>query len=366
MSKIETQREQLNQAQRQIIDQALEALGNVKTALKLISEGPLTPEMYSKLNEDGGMDTLLDTVILDSELNDATECAKIRTKITNALQEAWSSNIKELRAALECYTTDILAVLQAYDAHHEQDAKIRASLSEFEARFDDAAKDKLAATVMEYECFNFSNAEAVCEMLIEVGEFLTNNCNYEILGEISKMDGADMSDDQKMYLNNLLEKVNESKFGKEDWFDVAMQDRINGLTFEKLGFDAKAVVKIAKILTKAESKFIKTSRDLREAIVRDTETSENIAIKNTLFYDVMDKLCHFVMDGSKCRNYLSEQINLMAGHISSIAAGTPSEEGQKAKALERGDDTEFEEGGAAPEDPNSDEPGQEPVDPSEK
>ena len=236
---------------------------------------------------------------------------------------------------------------------------------------------------MEYECFSLSNALAVCEELCNIADFIENNCDNDILTAVSEVAGADMSDDQKFYLSSLKEKLSESLFVKNDIFDVANRDRTSGLTFEQLGFCAKGLNKVAKALNKAEGKFIKAARTLRETVVRDTSTDEAVTKKNAMFYDVMDMLCHYVGDGAMCRNYLSEQINLMAHQLSLVAAGVaqpseeeaqedddankkPGEEGNKASALERGDDVAEEAGDEPPADPSSNDPGEQLVEQATK
>lgn len=362
---------------------SIDSIEDINKARTILASGPLTKESYESLNVDGAMDTLLGTMVFSSDLADADRCSSLRIEMNEKLCQAFIENSKELRAALEDYTSNILEVLQSYDAHHEQDAGVRARISEFEARLDDTAKEKLAAVVMEYECFSLSNALAVCEELCNIADFIENNCDNDILTAVSEVAGADMSDDQKFYLSSLKEKLSESLFVKNDIFDVANRDRTSGLTFEQLGFCAKGLNKVAKALNKAEGKFIKAARTLRETVVRDTSTDEAVTKKNAMFYDVMDMLCHYVGDGAMCRNYLSEQINLMAHQLSLVAAGVaqpseeetqededankkPGEEGNKASALERGDDVAEEAGDEPPADPSSNEPGEQPVEQAEK
>jgi hypothetical protein len=362
---------------------SIDSIEDINKARAILAEGPLTKESYEKLNVDGAMDSLLGTMVFSSDLADVDRCSSLRIEMNEKLCQAFIDNSKALRAALEDYTSNILEVLQSYDAHHEQDAGVRARISEFEARLDDAAKEKLAAVVMEYECFSLSNALAICEELCNVADFIENNCDNDILTAVSEVAGADMSDDQKFYLSSLKEKLSETLFVKNDIFDVANRDRTSGLTFEQLGFCAKGLNKVAKALNKAEGKFIKAARTLRETVVRDTSTDEAVTKKNAMFYDVMDMLCHFVGDGAMCRNYLSEQVNLMAHQLSLVAAGVaqpseeetqededanknPGEEGNKASALERGDDVSEEAGDEPPADPSSNEPGEQPVEQAEK
>lgn len=362
---------------------SIDSIEDIRKARAILAEGPLTKESYDNLNVDDAMDALLGTVVMTSDLNDADRCTALRIQMNDKLCQAFLDNTAELRAALEDYTSDILEVLQSYDAHHEQDAGVRARISEFEARLDDTAKEKLAAVVMEYECFSLSNALAICEELGNVADFIENNCDNDILTAVSEVAGSEMSDDQKFYLSSLKEKLSETLFVKNDVFDVANRDRTSGLTFEQLGFCAKGLNKVAKALNKAEGKFIKAARTLRETVIRDTLPADAITKKNAMFYDVMDMLCHYVGDGAMCRNYLSEQVNLMSHQLSLVAAGVaqpseeetqedengdkhPGEEDKKAKALERGDDMAEEEGDAAPADPSSSEPGEEPVEQATK
>ena len=361
---------------------SIDSVEDINNARTLLASGPLTQEMYDKLNVDGAMDALLGEVVLACDLENADKCSALRTSMNSKLCQAFLDNSKSLRAALEDFTYDLLEAVQMYDSNRENNSGIRSRIAEFEARLDDGAKQQLAAKVMEYMCFNFSNATAICDELCNVADFIDNNCDNDSLKAISEIAGSEMSDDQKFYLNSLNEKLDEVPFSKNDLFDMIDKDRQSGQTFEQLGFTAAGVKKIAGALTKAENKFFKSTRALRELIIRDTSTDESITKKNALFYAVMDRLCHFVHDGAMCCRYLAEQVNLMAHEISMVAAGVakpettedddaskkePSTESKKAQALERGDDLENEdEGTLSPSDPETNEPGEEPVEQTNK
>lgn len=303
--------------------QILECVDAVANARKILAEKSMDYKTFGLLNVDGSMETLLGKTVTCFDFETPEECAKMRIDITNALLEVMKTNASDMRAALECFVTDLSDSLQAYDAHADECVKTRAELIEAIGRMDSAAKDKLAETVMEFESFSYHNALEVCEALIEIAGFIDDQCDKEILETIASCNGADMSEDQKEYLVKFSEKVAEGRFAKEDWFDVAMNDRIGGVTLEKLGFDAAKLIEVAKKLTKAEGIFIKAVRSLKEVIVRDTSTDEEVVVKNVQFWDVMGKFTHLVYDGSKCRNYLSEQLNLAAKQISLISSEVP-------------------------------------------
>ena len=297
------------------VDFVTKSYSCIREAQRLMQKHILNADLFNVLNKDSAMESLLGHAVASSDFDDATECAKLRAEMTTKLEESMFNACGNIRESLECYVTDLTGTIQAYDARHEADSRLRKSFYQIAATLSDEDKKKFGELVVDALCFTYTNAEEVLNELENVSSFISTECDCENLKTIASTNGAQMSDDQKDYLKDLEDKICDTPFVKNDLFDVLMDDRLVGMSAEALGFTIDNLVKLLKRADKVEAKFIKTVRLLKEAIVRPDATTEALAVVNCKFFDLMDKFAHFVWDGSKCLHYLTEQTTLMTNQL---------------------------------------------------
>lgn len=320
----------------------VEVFDNIAACRAAMAKGNLTAEVIDQLNgEDHGLENLLGHPIM-VDFDDAEATSALRIEINKALEAVEETLPEQLHAALECYIHDLVSACSEFDAMMEENLNIRHKLIEKINSMTDEEKEQYLEKKCEFECFSFQACKDVCDTLANIGHFLeTKDCDFERLKELSTTQGNDMSKEDRDFLLKLMDLLkNDDKICCE-FMKGIRHDRQIGASLKSLGFDCDKIAVLAKNLIKAEEMFFATVRPLREIMVHDTDTVAQIAVKNSLFWDVMDHVGCKVKNGEKLRRCLSEQLALMyklvlgADNASGKSEGDDPTKGQGGEDLDK-------------------------------
>lgn len=323
---------------RERIEASADVLQNISLCRAQLSKHDLTRELFDELNgEDRGLETMLGHVIV-CDFEDLNARYALRKEIIDGLQKVEDKISVDVRAALECYVHDLVSTVQEFDASHEEMSNIRTKLiGKINMMSDDEKKANLTKKC-DFECFTFQAAKDVCDAMAAIGHYLeTKEVDVEKLKELACKQGGDMTDADNEFLNK-LEKTLKAESLPRTFLCHAPEDRVTGATLEALGFDCDKIAVLAKNLSKAEEMFFTTVRAMREALCHPCDTTSEVAVRNTRFWDVMDDLGSMIAKAEVCRRLLAEQLSLFLKLVLDITdEGTKKEGADVGTAKTEGD-----------------------------
>jgi len=288
-----------------------ETFENCSVARRKLAGNPLTAELFNELNgPDRGIENLIGDSVYLPELTDA-EVVTLKSRILDAITESEMALAQKMHAALECFFEPLVKACQTFDANYENNAKLKTDLI---GKLNSLAKDG-ETTFMQSKCdfmvFQYTHAVELCNILKEFSDFLdSKTCNLGRLTQLSTMNSGEMSDDDKTFLKEMREAYRERSDGFWRVCTIS-SDRITGASLADLGYDSKKLIELINTLFANESAFFATVRKFREALIKDTEPTEKVCVKNSEFDDTVGSVMWFLECACKTRNELWEELSLI-------------------------------------------------------
>lgn len=297
----------------QQLEEATQTFAELGEARRKLVGQELTHDLFEEINgSERGLEVLLGREISVLDFGDVGKTAKLKQDIFDAIMNEEIEAGKAIHAALECYCEDLVRICSEYDAYSEENLALRTKLIEKMKSLPKESKESLADLKLDFECFSYTNGLEICKLTQELIEFFeTDTCNLAKLEELQGKQGIDMTDEDKEFLKT-LQTVIKQNLSEPGWkkFDVLWGDRLTGAKFGDLGFDAKNIVELCKTLNKTQEKFMKMIRKIRESLVKETATTDAVAIKNTEFYGTINRLIWYTQDIARFNKELDQQLAL--------------------------------------------------------
>ena len=338
-----------------------EVFANITTARRALMSKPFDEALFNELNgDDRGLETLLGRDVM-VDFDNAGEVAQLKADIFASLETAEINLGQEAKAALECFCEDLVNIMSKYDAYSTQNADIRTKLVDKLKQFTTKdAKQSLAELKIDAPCFGYTHAIGILEMMTQLVDFFASDTfNLRRMDEISRKQGLDMLQEDKEFLDTLT-KVFKSDIRDPGWkkMDVLWGDRLTNASIETLGYDAKKIGEVCKELTRVENSFYKTVRNVRETLCHETETTDEVTVKNTEFYNAVSCVIWFAREVASLGTALAEQIAVMLTHIDTLSTTPPTKKEEEPNIDNPPDDTGA--GDNKPDDNQDDNTGNEP------
>ena len=287
-----------------------EDLGNARK--KLVGQ-ELTYELFDQINgADHGLEALLNREITFLDFENPGQVAKLKQDIFAAIEAEEITVGKAAHAALECYCEDLVRVCSDYDAYSNENIALRAKLVEKIKAIGKNGVEAFKTLKLDFECFSYTNCLEIINLTKELTEFFeTDTFNLPRLEELQSKQGIDMTDEDKEFLQT-LQKVCHDQLSEPGWkkFDVLWGDRLTGATIEALGFDPKNTTELCKLVNKTQEKLMKTIRKIREALCKETSTTDDVTVKNTTFWNAISRLMWYIQDIAHLNKDLDKQLAL--------------------------------------------------------
>lgn len=303
----------VNEAALKRIESAVEAFDNCKVARAKLAGKELTTELFDEINgADRGLENLLGREV--SLIGESVETVRsLKSEIFDALLSAETAAGKEVVAAIECLCADVVEAMQAYDTSSENNSTLKSRLVEKLKSLDDVAVTSLLGTKIEGVIYQKSQALQFIEIMEKVTEFWdSDTCNLGRLTEISKLNAGEMTDDDKEFLKNIYDAANENcdTFFRHIWH--IQEDALTDAKLSAAGYaDKESISTLITKLSKAEQKFFKVLRKLREALCKDEETTDTTCVKNSEFWCTVGRMFNYLYTMTAIRRGLWEQFALI-------------------------------------------------------
>jgi len=311
------------------IADAAEMFDNCKLARAKLGGHELTVELFDEINGvERGLENLLGRPV--DILGESAEVVRsLKSEIFEALLSAETEAGKEMRAAIECMCEDLVKAVQTYDTSSDNVAALKGKLIEKLKGMDDTAVTTLLGTKIEGVIYQYSQAIEFCEIVDKFAEFLdTDTCNLGRLTEISKINGGDMSDDDKAFLKNISDAVDENtRAGMFSNLWTIRNDAVTDTKLSAVGYSDKSkIVDLINKLSKSEARLFKLLRKIREALCKDCDTTDAVCVKNNEFWCTVDSMLCYTYSIVNIRNGLWEQFALIDKTVGVVApAPTPDD-----------------------------------------
>lgn len=303
----------VNQDALKRIDAAVEAFDNCKVARAKLAGKELTLELFDEINgADRGLENLLGRSI--SLIGAPVESVRaLKNEIFDALINAETAAGKEVVAAIECLCADVVEAMQAYDTSSENNAALKAKLLEKLKSLDDVATTTLLGAKIEGVIYQKSQAFQFIELMEKATEFWdSDTCNLGRLTEISKLNAGEMTDDDKEFLKNLSDACDENRdtIFRHIWH--IPDDALTDAKLSAAGYtDKESISDLITKLFKAEQKFFKVLRKIRESFAKDTDTADSQCVKNSEFWCTVSRMFNYLYTMISIRRGLWEMFALI-------------------------------------------------------
>ena len=321
---------------REQIDMLAETFESCSIARRKLAGHALTVELFDEINgPERGLENLIGDSVYLPELT-AEEVLKLKGRILDALTDSEIDIGKKMHAALECYCDPLITAMQTFDANYENNAKLKGDLVEKLKGLADDGVTTFFSNKCDFFVYQYTQAIEACNIIKKFGDFLdSKNCNLGRIAQLSTMQGGEMSDDDKQFLKEMREAFKAGEF-YEIW--KLSDDRLTGASLTDCGYDVDKLVELVETLFKVETTFFATVRKFKEALVKDTETSDKVCVKNCEFYNAIDSVLWFCDTVCTVRRQLWEQLSMIDKQFS-VQAPAKKEE----PAPEKKDDTQQQE-----------------------
>ncbi len=334
---------------REQIDMLAETFESCSIARRKLAGHALTVELFDEINgPERGLENLIGDSVYLPELT-AEEVLKLKGRILNALTDSEIDIGKKMHAALECYCDPLITAMQTFDANYENNAKLKGDLLEKLKGLADDGVTTFFSNKCDFFVYQYSQAIEACNIIKKFGDFLdSKNCNLGRIAQLSTMQGGEMSDDDKQFLKEMREAFKAGEF-YEIW--KLSDDRLTGASLTDCGYDVDKLIELVETLFKVETTFFATVRKFKEALVKDTETSDKVCVKNCEFYNAIDSVLWFCDTVCTVRRQLWEQLSMIDKQFS-VQAPAKKEE----PAPEKKEDAQNKETTEIPSEPNANTP----------
>ena len=106
----------------------------------------------------------------------------------------------------------------------------------------------------------------------------------------------------------------------------ALDDSFLNATLTATGYDAKSLVEVIKEAAKIEKKYVSTVRKFKEALLRDTDTEQEVMTKNSEFWGAISNVMCFSYSVVRFFRELNKQVSLLSKALEGVvASATPPE-----------------------------------------
>lgn len=322
---------QIKQEGKHILECA-EVYDNCNMARKKLLGQELTAELFDYLNKidegetSGGLDCILGRVVIPSQ--NPEENRALKTELLGLLEKNIDLAVKEMNAALECYCGDLINAVSEYDAYAEENSAARDKIIDGLKKLSDEDKQKFFETKMEFSLMQCNNIRSALETVTKYIEFLSSDqMNLGIIKDIAKKNSGEMSDEDKQFLKELEDAYSsyrETNRLNNMW--AAIDDSFVNATLTATGYDAKSLVEVIKEAAKIEKKYASTVRKFKEALLRDTDTEQEVMVKNSEFWSALSNVMCFSYTVVRFFRELNKQVSLLGKALDGVVANaTPPE-----------------------------------------
>ena len=323
--------QKLNHNKEHILECA-EVYGNCGMAKKKLLGNELTAELFDFLNTKdegetcGGIDSMLGRVVIPSQ--DPSENRELKAEILGLIEKNFDAAVKEMNAALECYCEDLVNAVSEYDAYAEENGAARDKIIDGLKKLSDDDKQKFFDTKFDFNLMQCNNIRAALDSVAKYVEFLSSDqMNLGIIKDIAKKNSGEMSDEDKQFLKELDEAY--SSYRETNRSNVmwnALDDSFLNATLTATGYDAKSLVEVIKEAAKIEKKYVSTVRKFKEALLRDTDTEQEVMTKNSEFWGAISNVMCFSYSVVRFFRELNKQVSLLSKALEGVvASATPPE-----------------------------------------
>lgn len=302
-----------------------EVYGNCECARKKLLGNELTSELFDFLNSKdageshGGLDCLLGRIVIPSQ--DPSENRELKTEILGLIEKNFDASAAEMTSALECYCEDLVRAVTDYDAYVEENSALREKIISGIKGLSDDDKTKFFGMKMEFKLLQCNNVLAGLEYVVKYTEFLSSDqMNLGIIKDIAKKNSGDMSDEDRQFLKELKDAYKAFRDANENRIWAACDDSFINSTLAATGYDPKKLADVIKETAKVEKKYISVMRKFKEALLRDTDTENEVMVKNSEFWDSIDCIMCFSWSASSLFNALNKQFALISKALDGVVA----------------------------------------------
>lgn len=321
--------QKLNHDKEHILECA-EVYGNCGMAKKKLLGNELTAELFDFLNKkdegetSGGIDSMLGRVVIPSQ--DPSENRELKAEILGLIEKNFDAAVTEMNAALECYCEDLVNAVSEYDAYAEENCASRDKIIDGLKKLSDDDKQKFFETKFDFNLMQCNNIRAALDSVAKYVEFLSSDqMNLGIIKDIAKKNSGEMSDEDKQFLKELDEAY--SSYRETNRSNVmwnALDDSFLNATLTATGYDAKSLVEVIKEAAKIEKKYVSAVRKFKEALLRDTDTEQEVMTKNSEFWGAISNVMCFSYSVVRFFRELNKQVSLLSKALDGVvAAATP-------------------------------------------
>lgn len=308
-----------------------EVYDNCGLARKKLLGNELTAELFDSLNSTdegethGGLDGLLGRIVIPSQ--DPSENRALKTEILGLIEKNSDASVAEMTSALECYCEDLIRAVTDYDAYVEENSALREKIISGIKGLSDEDKTKFFEMKMEFKLLQCNNVLAVLEDVVKYTEFLSSDqMNLGIIKDIAKKNSGDMSDEDRQFLKELKDAYKEFRDSNGNRIWTTCDDSFINSTLTATGYDPKKLVDVIKETAKVEKKYISVMRKFKEALLRDTDTENEVMVKNSDFWGAIDCVMCFSWSVSSLFNALNKQFALISKTLDGVVAtATPKD-----------------------------------------
>ena len=324
-----------------------EVYSNCGLAKKKLLGNELTVELFDFLNKkdegeiSGGIDSMLGRIVIPSQ--DPSENRELKTEILGLIEKNFDAAVTEMNAALECYCEDLVNAVSEYDAYAEENGAARDKIIDGLKKLSDDDKQKFFETKFDFNLMQCNNIRAALDSVAKYVEFLSSDqMNLGIIKDIAKKNSGEMSDEDKQFLKELDEAYSsyrETNRSNVMW--SALDDSFLNATLTATGYDAKSLVEVIKEAAKIEKKYVSAVRKFKEALLRDTDTEQEVMTKNSEFWGAIGNVMCFSYSVVRFFRELNKQVSLLSKALDGVvAAATPPDNTDDDNQQQQQDDNQ--------------------------
>lgn len=323
--------QKLNHDKEHILECA-EVYSNCGMAKKKLLGNELTAELFDFLNKKdegevcGGIDSMLGRTVIPSQ--DPSENRELKAEILGLIEKNFDLAVTEMNAALECYCEDLVNAVSEYDAYAEENGAARDKIIDGLKKLSDDDKQKFFETKFDFNIMQCNNIRAALDSVAKYVEFLSSDqMNLGIIKDIAKKNSGEMSDEDKQFLKELDEAYSAYRdTNRSNVMWNALDDSFLNATLTATGYDAKSLVEVIKEAAKIEKKYVSTVRKFKEALLRDTDTEQEVMTKNSEFWGAISNVMCFSYSVVRFFRELNKQVSLLSKALDGVvASATPPE-----------------------------------------
>ena len=337
--------QKLNRNKEHILECA-EVYGNCGMAKKKLLGNELTAELFDFLNTKdegetcGGIDSMLGRVVIPSQ--NPSENRELKAEILGLIEKNFDAAVTEMNAALECYCEDLVNAVSEYDAYAEENGTARDKIIDGLKKLSDEDKQKFFETKFDFNLMQCNNIRVALDCVTKYVEFLSSDqMNLGIIKDIAKKNSGEMSDEDKQFLKELDEAYSsyrETNRSNAMW--NALDDSFLNATLTATGYDAKSLVEVIKEAAKVEKKYVSTVRKFKEALLRDTDTEQEVMTKNSEFWCAISNVMCFSYSVVRFFRELNKQVSLLSKALDGVVASTTPPENTDDDNQQQQDDNQ--------------------------